>query len=61
METDAADEWGDDATDVDADMEDAVDDIDDESVWGLTDGEFSNMSGVDDAALESEDGGAAGT
>jgi len=56
MDTDVGDEWGDEAPAIDADMEDAVDEIDDEAVWGLTDGESSNMSELDDAALNSEDG-----
>ncbi|KAF5387818.1 hypothetical protein D9615_000370 [Tricholomella constricta] len=58
METDAATEWEDGETDVDVDMVDTVDEMDDESVWGLTDGETSyNLERADDVALESEDGG----
>ncbi|GLB33758.1 putative zinc finger, C3HC4 type (RING finger) [Lyophyllum shimeji] len=56
MDTDAADEWGDEEAVVDADMEDAVEEIDDEAVWGLTDGESSNMTGGPEDDLASEDG-----
>ncbi|RDB22570.1 hypothetical protein Hypma_010247 [Hypsizygus marmoreus] len=59
LEMDNADEWGDEAREIDADMEDAAEDIEeDASEWGLTDGESSSMSESFDAAIESEDGGA---